>query len=94
MVFEQRLRVFPARQSTDSADGSVCHGVETLRRRISEYGPLHVRSLDLASSGEDLASRVDDSLRDIERVMAIFGESQNDDNLVLGRTVLNPPHLR
>lgn len=94
MVFEQRLRVFPARQSTDSADGSVCHGVETLSRRVSKDSSLHVRSLDLASRGENLATRVDDRLRDIERVMAIFGESQNDDDLVLGRAVLNPPHLR
>lgn len=71
MVFEQSLRVFPARQSTDSANGSVCHGVETLRRRVSEYGPLRVRSLDIVSSGENLASRVDDSLRDIERMMGL-----------------------
>lgn len=53
MVFEQRLRVFPARQSTDSTDGSVCHGIETLGRRVSEYGSLHVHSLDLATIGEN-----------------------------------------
>lgn len=93
VILKQRLTVLPAGQRADAPGRGLGHALQTLGRGVAEDGALHVAGLDLGPRDPDLAIRVDDGLRDVERVVTVLAETQDYDYLVLGRAVADAVHL-
>lgn len=86
--------MLPAGERTDPlADLGGHHVQQTIPRGIAEDGALHVGGLELAAGHKQLAVGVDDGLRNVDRVVVVFGKAQGDNDAVLGRARLDPPHL-
>lgn len=85
--------MLPARQRADATGLRVRDAVQALDRGVAEDCALHVRRLDLGARYQDLAVGVDYGLGYVEGVVPVLGESQHDDDFVLGGAVLDLSHL-
>lgn len=94
MVFQQRLQMLPARQSSDSANRRIHNIVQARAGRVTENSPFHVRRLQLSSPHLDLSVRSNGALRDVERVFVVLGHPEGDREVVLGHASPDSVHLR
>lgn len=94
VVLKQRLHVLPARQLAHIAHRGRHDVVQAVPRAVAKDRALHVRRHELAPAHGDLAGVADDALRDVQRVVVVFGEAQRDGDLVLARAGLDRFHLR
>jgi len=93
MILQQRLHVLPARQLSDIAYARRHDIVQAIPRAVPKNRTLHVRRHQLAATHGDLAAVADDALRDVKRVVVVFGEAEGDGDFVFARAGLDGSHL-
>lgn len=94
VVFQQRLDVFPARESADASNVRIHDTAKTITGRVTKDSSLHMRGLDFLSGHEDLPVGVNSRLRDIQTIVDILREAEHDDDFVRGGGGLDLGHLR
>lgn len=81
-------------QCADSPHAFHINNIEqTACIRVAKNCALHVCRFKLPSLVENSPARGDGALRDVERVVVVFGEAQHDGYLVLLCPCANHPHF-
>lgn len=94
VVLQQRLGMFPAGETSDALARLGRHHIEqAVAAAVAKHGALDVRGLQLAAVHQQRPVRVDDRLRDVQRVVVVLGKAQHNDDAVLPRARLDGPHL-
>lgn len=94
VVLQQRLRVFPAGQGSETPDGRGDDVGQARAGRVAEDGALHVRRLQFSPHHLDVAVGADGALRDVERVVVVLGEAEGHGDVVAGHARPDLVHLR
>lgn len=83
VIAQERLRVFPARQRAHFANTRLVDDIqERSTTAIAVDRALSVCGLDLAAVHLDFAVFADEGLREVQRVVVVFGVPQADGDLV------------
>lgn len=76
--FEERVHVFPAVELAETAEFGLCDGLECIACAIAVDEFLNVCGLDFAAVVDDFASGIDQGLRQVQRRVVDFGETERD----------------